>query len=221
MWINLNICKEDMKLYVVTDRTWLKDKTLAEEVEKILECGATFLQLREKKLSYEEVILEAREIKKITDKYKVPFVINDDIKVAIEVNADGIHIGQGDMDAKEARMLIGQDKILGVTAKTVAQAIKAEADGADYLGVGAAFSTSTKLDTNVISFDTIRDICNGVSVPVVAIGGISEKNILKLKGVGVDGVAVVSAIFAKEDVGSATKEMLKLSEDMLILSNEI
>ncbi|MEG1254968.1 thiamine phosphate synthase [Clostridium sp.] len=217
----MNICKEDMKLYVVTDRTWLKDKTLAEEVEKILECGATFLQLREKKLSYEEVILEAREIKKITDKYKVPFVINDDIKVAIEVNADGIHIGQGDMDAKEARMLIGQDKILGVTAKTVAQAIKAEADGADYLGVGAAFSTSTKLDTNVISFDTIRDICNGVSVPVVAIGGISEKNILKLKGVGVDGVAVVSAIFAKEDVGSATKEMLKLSEDMLILSNEI
>lgn len=204
-----------MKLYVVTDRTWLKKNTLVEEIEKVVKSGATFVQLREKQLSYEEFLAEAILIKKITDKYKVPFVINDNIKLAMEVDADGIHIGQSDIDGKDARAIIGDDKILGITAKTVEQALKAEADGANYLGVGAAFSTSTKLDTNVISFDTIRDICNAVSIPVVTIGGISEKNILELKGLGVDGVAVVSAIFAKTDVAKATQEMFKLSEEII------
>ena len=211
----MSISREQMKLYVVTDRSWLNGKLFIEEIEKTLQGGATLIQLREKQLNYDEFLTEAKEVKKLTDKYNIPLIINDNVKIAMEINASGVHIGQGDMDAAEVRRLLGKDKILGVTAKTVEQAIKAEKAGASYLGVGAAFSTSTKLDTRVITFKAIRDICKAISIPVVAIGGIDETNIMNLKGLGIDGVALVSSIFAKSDVLQATKQMLNLSEDML------
>jgi len=211
----MSISREQMKLYVVTNRSWLNGKLFIEEIEKALQGGATLIQLREKQLNYDEFLTEAKEVKKLTDKYNIPLIINDNVKIAMEINACGVHIGQGDIDAAEVRRLLGKDKILGVTAKTVEQAIKAEKDGASYLGVGAAFSTSTKLDTRVITFETIKDICKAISIPVVAIGGIDETNIMNLKGLGIDGVALVSSIFAKRDVLQATKQMRNLSENML------
>ncbi len=211
----MSISKSQMKLYVVTDRSWLDEKLFTEEIEKTLQGGATLIQLREKKLSYDEFLQEGKEIKKITDKYNIPLIINDNVKIAMNIDASGVHIGQGDMDATKVRKLIGKDKILGVTAKTVEQAIKAEKDGASYIGVGAAFSTSTKLDTRVITFETIKNICQSVSIPVVAIGGIDENNIMNLKGLGIDGVALVSSILSKEDVLVATKQMLELTECMI------
>lgn len=211
----MSISREQMKLYVVTDRSWLNGKLFIEEIEKTLQGGATLIQLREKELNYDEFLREAKEVKKLTDKYNIPLIINDNVKIVMEINTSGVHIGQGDMDATEVRRLLGKDKILGVTAKTVEQAIKAEKAGASYLGVGAAFSTSTKLDTRVITFEAIRDICKAISIPVVAIGGIDETNIMNLKGLGIDGVALVSSIFAKSDVLQATKQMLNLSEDIL------
>ncbi len=211
----MSISKSQMKLYVVTDRSWLDGKLFTEEIEKTLQGGATLIQLREKKLSYDEFLKEGKEIKKITDKYNIPLIINDNVEIAISIDASGVHIGQSDMDAAEVKKLIGKDKILGVTAKTVEQAIKAEKDGASYIGVGAAFSTSTKLDTRVITFETIKNICKSVTIPVVAIGGIDENNIMNLKGLGIHGVALVSSIFSKEDVLLATKQMLELTECML------
>ncbi len=207
--------KQSMLLYAVTDRAWLGIHTLEEQVEEVLKAGATFLQLREKDMSYEAFLREAKEIKKLADRYQVPFVIDDNIQIALECGADGIHVGQSDRSAAEVRSLIGKDKILGVSAQTVEQAVQAEQNGADYLGVGAVFSTSTKLDANSVSFDTLQKICKSVSIPVVAIGGISEQNILQLKGSGVDGVAVISAIFAKSDVYAATKTLRSLSEQMV------
>lgn len=207
--------KQSMLLYAVTDRAWLGIHTLEEQVEEVLKAGATFLQLREKDMSYEAFLREAKEIKKLADRYQVPFVIDDNIQIALECGADGIHVGQSDRSAAEVRSLIGKDKILGVSAQTVEQAVQAEQNGADYLGVGAVFSTSTKLDANSVSFDTLQKICKSVSIPVVAIGGISEQNILQLKGSGVDGVAVISAIFAKPDVYAATKTLRSLSEQMV------
>lgn len=211
----MSISKSQMKLYVVTDRSWLDGKLFTEEIEKTLQGGATLIQLREKNLSYDEFLKEGKEIKKITDKYNIPLIINDNVEIAMNIDASGVHIGQNDMDAAEVKKLIGKDKILGVTAKTVEQAIKAEKDGASYIGVGAAFSTSTKLDTRVITFETIKNICKSVTIPVVAIGGIDENNIMNLKGLGIHGVALVSSIFSKEDVLLATKQMLELTECML------
>lgn len=204
-----------MLLYIVTDRTWLGENSLVEQVEQTIKAGATFIQLREKDLSFDEYVKIAKDVKTITDKYKIPFVINDNVDVALAVCADGIHVGQSDMQAQNVRVLIGENKILGVSAQTVEQAIKAEECGADYLGVGAVFSTSTKTDANNISIDTLRDICSAVSIPVVAIGGISKNNIFELTGSGVDGVAVVSAIFAQHDITSATTELLELSHKMV------
>lgn len=207
--------KIDYSIYLVTDRDLMSTNTLEEAVEKSILGGATLIQLREKNLSYDEFLKEGKEIKKITDKYNIPLIINDNVEIAINIDASGVHIGQSDMDAAEVKKLIGKDKILGVTAKTVEQAIKAEKDGASYIGVGAAFSTSTKLDTRVITFETIKNICKSVTIPVVAIGGIDENNIMNLKGLGIHGVALVSSIFSKEDVLLATKQMLGLTECML------
>lgn len=211
----MKVDKSTMLLYVVTDRTWLGEKSLVEQVELTIKAGATFIQLREKELSFDEFVKIAKEVKVVTDKYKIPFVINDNVEVALAVGADGIHVGQSDMQAKNVRALIGDDKIIGVSAQTVEQAVKAEECGADYLGVGAVFSTSTKKDANSVSFDTLKEICNAVSIPVVAIGGISRNNILELGGSGVDGVAVISAIFAQPDISSAAAELLKLSSKMV------
>ncbi|MGE5629605.1 MAG: thiamine phosphate synthase [Caulobacteraceae bacterium] len=207
--------KNSLLLYAVTDRTWLGKNRLENQVEEIIKSGATFIQLREKNLGFDEFVAEGKKIREIADKYRVPFVVNDNIEVAIAVNADGVHVGQSDMNAVDVRALIGNDKILGVSAQTVEQALLAEKQGADYLGVGAVFSTSTKDDADSVSLETLKAICGAVSIPVVAIGGINEKNIMLLKGTGIDGVAVISAIFAKPDVSEATEKLLVLSKEMI------
>ena len=157
--------KEQLLLYAVTDRSWLGEQTLAQQVEATLQGGTTMLQLREKELNQTDFLQEAREIQALCQQYQVPFIINDDIDVAIACNADGVHVGQHDLAADEVRKKIGADKILGVSAQTVDQAILAEQQGADYLGVGAVFSTSTKQDADAVSFKTLQQICQAVSIP--------------------------------------------------------
>lgn len=212
--LKLKVDKNSMKLYAVTDRTWLGENSLDDQVEKAIRAGATFIQLREKHLPYDEFVKAAYEIRAVTDKYKIPFVINDNAEVAIEVDADGIHVGQKDMEAENVRKLIGENKILGVSVHTVEQAVSAEKMGADYIGVGAVFTTATKEDANNISLETVKKICNSVTIPVVAIGGINKNNIMDLAGSGVDGVAVISAIFAQPDIEMAVGELIELSNKM-------
>lgn len=212
--VKLRVNADAMTLYAVTDRTWVTDTTLMDQVKEALEGGITFLQLREKHLSKEEFIKEAREMKELSKEYKVPFVINDNIEVALAVDADGVHIGQDDMSVEEARKLLGEDKIIGVSAHNVEEAIKAQKGGADYLGVGAVCATSTKKDANVVSKEEIKKICHTVEIPVVAIGGIKKENIKTLEGTDVDGVAVVSAIFAAKDIKKDTKQLRSLVEEM-------
>lgn len=203
----MKLDKESLLLYAVTDSKWTGELSLQEQVKQAIDGGITFLQLREKNLEYDKFLQEAIEIKRLTDKANIPFVIDDNVKLAIECNADGVHVGQSDMAAQDVRKLIGPDKILGVSAHTVEEAILAEKQGADYLGVGAVFSTSTKLDANDVSYDTLQKICESVSIPVVAIGGITKDNISKLQGSGIDGVAIVSAIFAEKNILEATNQL--------------
>ena len=206
--------RRSLRLYAVTDRSWLSGSTLYEQVEKALRGGATFIQLREKSLDTESFIEEAGQIKILCEKYHVPFVINDNVEVALAVGADGVHVGQGDMAASDARKKLGAGKIIGVTARTVQQAAEAERQGADYLGTGAVFATSTKGDAKEISHGTLKEICRSVSIPVVAIGGITAGNVMELKGTGIEGVAVVSAVFASEDIESAARELRGLAEQL-------
>lgn len=217
----MKIDKKDMKLYVVTDRSWLNGSSLVDQVEETVKAGATFVQLREKHMDFETFVESARGIKKITDLYKIPFVINDDVEVAIAVNADGVHIGQNDESIHSVRAKLGVDKIIGLSAHNVEEAIRAEKDGADYIGVGAVFCTSTKQDANNVSFEMVRAICKAVSIPVVAIGGISKSNVLELSGTGIDGVAVVSAIFSEKNITKATKELWVLVEQMINEAKEV
>lgn len=207
----MKLDKSSMLLYAVTDRTWLKGRTLADVVEEAIKAGVTFLQLREKNLEYDAFLQLAKEIKCVTDKYKIPYVINDNVQVAMAAGADGVHVGQGDMAAKDVRKIIGPDKILGVSAQTVEQAVLAEESGADYIGVGSVFPTSTKLDAEAVSLETLKEICKAVSIPVVAIGGINKDNAIKLAGSGIDGIAVVSAIFAQENITAAARELREVS----------
>ncbi|WP_294468755.1 thiamine phosphate synthase [uncultured Anaerofustis sp.] len=211
----MKVNSEDMLLYAVTDRAWTDKEDLYTQVKKALKGGITFLQLREKELDDETFLKEALKIKELAREYNVPFVINDNVDIAIKSEADGVHVGQSDMEAGDVRKKIGEDKILGVSASNLEEAKLAEKKGADYLGVGAVFSTSTKLDADDVSFDTLKEICDNVSIPVVAIGGISRDNISKLKGTNVDGAAVVSAIFASQDIENDTKELLCLSKKMV------
>jgi thiamine-phosphate pyrophosphorylase len=213
--LKLKVSKESMRLYAVTDRMWLGNNSLIDQVEDSIKGGVTFVQLREKNLSFEEYVTLGKEIKEVTDKYHVPYVINDDVAVAIACGADGIHVGQQDMEASDVREKIGNAMILGVSVQTVKQALLAEEKGADYLGVGAVFSTSTKLDADAVTYETLKAICSAVSIPVVAIGGISKETIMKLKGSGVDGVAVVSAIFAQDEIYAETRELRNLSNEMV------
>lgn len=207
--------KKAMCLYAVTDSMWLGNRTLPEVVKEALEGGATFLQIREKNLVYPEFVKLATEVKAVTDAYHIPYVVDDDVELAKEIDADGVHIGQSDLALVEARRVLGSDKIIGVSAHSVAEAIEAERNGADYLGVGSVFTTSTKLDAEAVSKATLKEICEAVSIPVVAIGGIQKDNMLQLKGTKVDGVAVVSAIFAAPDVQQAAKE-LRMTADELV-----
>ncbi len=207
--------KKSMCLYAVTDSMWLGNRTLPEVVKEALEGGATFLQIREKNLAYPEFVKLATEVKAVTDAYHIPYVVDDDVELAKEIDADGVHIGQSDLALVEARRVLGPDKIIGVSAHSVAEAIEAEKNGADYLGVGSVFTTSTKLDAEAVSKATLKEICEAVSIPVVAIGGIQKDNMLQLKGTKVDGVAVVSAIFAAPDIQQAAKE-LRMTADELV-----
>ena len=203
----MNIDKKTLRLYAITDRTWLDGRTLYYDVEKALKGGVTLLQLREKNMSTDDFINSAKEIKLLCEKYNVPLIINDNVDVAKAVNADGVHIGQNDMPAHEARKILGKNKIIGVTAKTVEQAQKAEKDGADYLGSGAIFGTTTKGDAKKMGIQTLKSITSSVNIPVVAIGGIDGDNVLQLKGTGIVGAAVVSGIFAQDDIETATKDL--------------
>ena len=208
--------KMDLLLYAVTDRTWLGGRTLKEQVEDSLKGGATMIQLREKHLDREAFLAEALELKALCKYYHVPFLVNDDVELAVQAGADGVHVGQHDMEAGQVRAKIGPDKILGVSAQTVDQALRAQAAGADYLGVGAVFPTGTKDDADAVSYDTLRDICRAVDIPVVAIGGIGRSNVKALAGSGICGIAVVSAIYAQPDVEAAARELLDLTREMVV-----
>ena len=207
--------EKDLLLYAITDRSWLNGKTLVSQAELALQGGTTILQLREKNLGDEAFLEEAKEIQQLCRKYGVPFIVNDNVEVALKVGADGIHVGQKDMEAGNVRRLLGPDKILGVSAQTVEQAILAEKNGADYLGVGAVFPTGSKDDADDVSHETLAAICKAVKIPVVAIGGISKKNLLELKGTGICGVSVISAIFAQPDILAATRELRYLCEELV------
>ena len=211
----MNCSKEAMLLYAVTDRAWVGKQTLLEQVECALKGGATCLQLREKDMKEDEFLAEALEVKKLCKKYNIPFIIDDNVELAVKCGADGVHVGQSDMEAGNARKLVGPDMIMGVSAQTVEQAIKAEKEGADYLGVGAVFSTSTKADADDVSHEELKKICENVNIPVVAIGGISRKNIMELSGTGVDGVAIISAIFGSPDIEEECKVLKSMSEEMI------
>lgn len=205
----MKVDSKDLLLYAVTDRKWTGAQTLAEQVEEALEGGATFVQLREKTLDEEHFLEEAKVLKKLCARYNVPFVINDNVGIALAMDADGVHVGQSDMEAGAVREKLGPDKIIGVSAQTVEQALLAEKHGADYLGVGAVFPTGSKDDAVEVSKDTLRAICEAVSIPVVAIGGVSQANVGELAGTGIVGVAVISAIFAQKDIKPATAELKK------------
>ena len=199
--------KNDLLLYAVTDRHWLEGRTLKEVVKESLDGGVTFVQLREKTLEDETFLEEAKELKELCKKYNVPFVINDNVDIAIAMDADGVHVGQSDMEAGDVRAKLGPDKIIGVSAENVEQAVLAEKRGADYLGVGAVFPTGSKDDAADVSYETLKAICEAVSIPVIAIGGINEGNVSKLAGSGIVGVAVISAIYAAKDIKKATEDL--------------
>ena len=202
-----NADRKSLQLYAITDSHWLNGRTLYSVVKESLEGGVTFLQLREKELDEEHFLEEARELQKLCREYQVPFVINDNVDIAAAINADGVHVGQSDMEAGDVRAKLGPDKIIGVTAKTVEQAVLAQERGADYLGVGAVFHTASKADAKEISFDTLKDICKAVSIPVIAIGGITEENVRELAGSGICGIAVISAIYAQRDIKKAAENL--------------
>ena len=208
--------RKGMLLYAVTDQSWLKEgQTLLSVCEDVLSNGATFLQIREKDLDANSFEAEAARLKALCARYKVPYVVNDSVEIAMAIDADGVHVGQSDIKGRDIRGMIGPDKILGISAGTIEEAVAAEKAGADYIGVGAVFATGTKKNARNLSIETLKEISSAVSIPVVAIGGINERNLMELKGSGVDGVAVVSAIFAAEDPGKATARLLELAREMV------
>ena len=208
--------RKSMLLYAVTDRMWLKEgERLAAVTEEVLKNGATFLQIREKDLDEAAFEAEAEELRSVCAKYHVPFVVNDSVEIALECGADGVHVGQSDIRGRDIRAMIGPDRILGISAGTVEEAVAAEKAGADYIGVGAVFATGTKKNARNLSMEKLRAISSSVTIPVVAIGGIKEDNMALLAGSGVDGVAVVSAIFAAKDPGAATANLLKKAKDLV------
>ena len=203
----MNCDRNDLVLYAVTDRSWLGDSSLYDQVESAIEGGATFIQLREKNLDEADFLSGAKESQKLCREYKVPFVINDNVEIAAQIDADGVHVGQSDMEAGDVRKRLGPDKIIGVSAQTVEQALKAQEHGADYLGVGAVFPTGSKADATEVSHQTLKEICEAVDIPVIAIGGITKENVSELKESGICGIAVISAIFAQKDIRKAATEL--------------
>lgn len=205
----MKLQKDDLLLYAITDRSWLGEETLTEQVEKALKGGITMLQLREKNMPYEQVRQTAIELKTLCRKYSIPFIINDYVELAKEIGADGVHVGQSDTSVSRARAFLGENAIIGATAKTVEQALEAQAQGADYLGSGAVFGSVTKLDAKPMEHALLQSICEAVSIPVVAIGGINGENVTTLKGRGMAGIAVVGGIFGQENITQAAFELKK------------
>ena len=199
--------RENLLLYAVTDRSWTGKQTLLEQIDDALAGGVTLIQLREKNLADDEFLAEAIKARKLCHRYGVPLIINDNLNVALKSDADGIHVGHDDMPISEIRKTVGEGFIIGATAKTIEQAVSAERDGANYLGVGAVFPSSTKENALRITNDELRAICSAVEIPSVAIGGITLENLSQIKGCGVSGIAVVSAIFAQEDITLAARTL--------------
>ena len=210
----MKLKRENCFLYAVTDRSWLGGRTLAQQLEEALQGGVTMVQLREKELEEAAFEEEALQIQALCRRYQVPFLINDNVALARKIHADGVHVGQSDMETGRVREILGEDAIIGVTAKTVEQAKLAQQAGADYLGSGAVFGTSTKADAKPLELETFRQICESVQIPVVAIGGITSVNIKRLTGLGAAGAAVVSVIFAAPDILSETRRLRKLAEEL-------
>ena len=208
----MKFSKESLRLYAVTDRTWLNGRTLRQVVSEAISGGATTVQIREKNSGYDDFKSQALEIQSLCKENNIPFIVNDNVDLALDVDADVVHVGQSDMEAVKVRDLIGPDKILGVSASTVREAIEAERNGADYIGAGAVFQTGSKSDAVNVTHDVLREICSAVKIPVIAIGGINSGNISELKGSGIAGVAVISAIFASQDIEKSARELLELSE---------
>ena len=206
---------KDLLLYAVTDRHWLNGRTLVDVVKESLDGGVTMIQLREKSLDEGKFLEEAKELQALCRERHVPFIVNDNVDIAKAMDADGVHVGQDDMAALDARATLGPDKLIGVSAHTVEEALLAEKQGADYLGVGAVFPTSSKSDVGEMSYETLKAICKAVSIPVVAIGGISGENVGKLAGSGICGVAVISAIYAAKDVKAAAADLKATVKEML------
>lgn len=206
---------KDLLLYAVTDRYWLGKRTLHDVVKESLDGGVTFVQLREKHLDQAHFLEEAKDLKMLCKAYNVPFVINDNVDIALEMDADGVHVGQSDMEAGDVRAKLGPDKIIGVSAQTVEQAVLAEKRGADYLGVGAVFPTNSKDDATDVSYETLKTICQAVSIPVIAIGGITKDNVEELSGSGICGIAVISAIYGQKNIKDATAN-LKMAVQKII-----
>lgn len=204
--------RQAMLLYAVTDSAWLNGRTLTECVDQAIRGGATFVQLREKELPHDQVVALGEELGALCRDRGVPFVVDDDVQAALECGADGVHVGQDDMACVKARELLGPDAIVGVSAQTVEQALKAQADGADYLGVGALIPTPTKPDAVDVTLDELKAICDAVDIPVVGIGGLNARTIPDLAGCGAGGAAVVSAIFAADDCYKAARELREVCE---------
>lgn len=199
--------KDQLLLYAVTDRHWLNGRTLHSVVKESLDGGVTFVQLREKHLDEAHFLEEAKDLQALCKEYNVPFIINDNVEIAQAIDADGVHVGQSDMEAGDVRAKLGPDKIIGVSAQTVEQAILAEKHGADYLGVGAVFPTGSKDDAIEVPHETLKAICEAVSIPVIAIGGITQENVSTLAGSGICGIAIISAIYAQPDIKKAAEDL--------------
>ena len=202
--------KIDYSIYLVTDRDLMSTKTLEEAVKEAIKGGCTLVQLREKECSSLDFYTTAINIKRITDKYKVPLLINDRLDIALAVDAAGVHIGQSDLPCSVVRKIVGDDKIIGVSAGTLENAIKAENDGADYIGVGAMYATGTKKDAKHTSMDELKKIRENISIPIVVIGGINKERITDFNGTDIDGLAIVSAIISQKDIYKATSELKDL-----------
>lgn len=200
----------DYTLYLCTDRKLMSTNTLEEAIEQAILGGCTIVQLREKNCSSKDFYETACNVKKITNKYNVPLIINDRLDIALAVDADGVHVGQSDLPAKVVRNIIGKDKIVGVSAGNLEQALNAKKDGADYIGVGAMYATNTKTDAKIVTIDELKKIRNAVDIPIVVIGGINKNTLENFKGFGIDGLAVVSAVIAAHDIKSAASEIVSM-----------
>lgn len=211
----MNFDRKNCLLYAVTDRSWLRGQTLEEQMEAALRGGVTMVQLREKELAEDAFEREARRIQALCRSYNVPLLINDNVELARRIDADGVHVGQSDMVAGKVREYLGPDKIIGVTAKTVGQALAAQEAGADYLGSGAVFGSSTKQDAVPLDLEHFQEICESVSIPVVAIGGVNAGNMAQLRGRKMSGFAVVSGIFAAQDIERETAKLLELARQLV------